>query len=1057
MTIGPKLELLLLEDNPVDAAIIGAHIEKFLGNVSITRVDNEEDFRTAMTRTDLDVILSDYDMPEFDGLSALRIAREFTKDLPFIFVSGGLGEERATQALRDGATDYVVKDRLARLPAAIERAVVERRKREELRRAEDALRRSEERFRYAVQAEQEVIWDFDLRSKTVSFEVNEALRSLWGWDLPASSFPMEWWSERIHPDDREAVQASFVEAIAKGVTWASECRFQRGDGSYGYADHRAVIVRDASGNPLRVICATLDVTERRLIEERLRESESRFRSVTETALDGIVVLDEAFRIVYWNHGAERLFGYDAGNRIVGQQFTVLIPEPSRATHAYHLAQFVSAEAGALPSRIALLNGLRADGTEVPIEISISSWRTRDGLFCTIIMRDVTERVQVEQRQRIQYSVTRTLVDSDSVDAAVRCLLRTLGEELGCKVGFFWTVDYDGEVFRNDGLWRAEDFAGDEFVALSRRLTFRKGVFLIGKVWEEKRTIVVDEIADAHEYIRGKVAGRAGIQRVLAFPVVERGVVTGIFELCQAVVQPVLHSHELRQLMTDIGTRVGEFLQRRRAEEKLHENEQMLANAVTVARLGSWSLDVDTGRLQFSDLAYEVFGIRQDAFDGTLRSYLNRVHPGDRELVKRLMTVPLAHESLAIHHRLIGDDGAIRTIHGRAWVVAGTLDKPVRLIGTVQDVTDQLEQQEYVRRLSHQNRLILESAAEAILGFDLNLKTTFANPAATVMTGWSLEELLDPNFTIHELIHHSQPDRAFFNDGVRSGEETFYRRSGEKFTARYSVSPIHEDGRIVGMVMTLQDVTEQKQLERQLEQSKRINSLGRVATTIAHEFNNVLMGIQPFADTIRRRVNSDEKVVASAEQILNSVARGKQLTQQILGFTKSAEPYLEPLRLDEWLRRIVPELRELAGRSVDINVQLPSTEAVVRADEVQMQQVITNLVLNARDAMPGGGGKLWIAIEVTSEPKTFSFGTVAAGMAILSVRDTGKGIPADVLPNIFEPLFTTKRSGTGLGLAVAQQVIVRSGGSIDVESTPGQGTTFYIALPEISVPRAGNVV
>jgi two-component system cell cycle sensor histidine kinase/response regulator CckA len=271
------------------------------------------------------------------------------------------------------------------------------------------------------------------------------------------------------------------------------------------------------------------------------------------------------------------------------------------------------------------------------------------------------------------------------------------------------------------------------------------------------------------------------------------------------------------------------------------------------------------------------------------------------------------------------------------------------------------------------------------------------------------------------------------------DEVFWRKDGGSFPVEYLSSPLVDEGIVRGAVVTFSDVTDRRRLERRLEQVSRISSLGRMASTIAHEFNNVLMGIQPFAELIRRRATEDIKMEQAASQILNSVSRGKSVTQDILRMTRSPEPRLQSIDVTEWLAQMATEIRAMVG-AVEVVVQTPPPGTLfARFDPNQMQQVIANLAINARDAMAGSGTLTLLA-------------TMGEGAVRLVVADTGHGIPPENLPFIFEPLFTTKHSGTGLGLAVAQQLVVRNGGTIGVESAMGIGTRFQIDLQE-SLPVA----
>jgi PAS domain S-box-containing protein len=383
------------------------------------------------------------------------------------------------------------------------------------------------------------------------------------------------------------------------------------------------------------------------------------------------------------------------------------------------------------------------------------------------------------------------------------------------------------------------------------------------------------------------------------------------------------------------------------------------------------------------------------------------------------------------------------------------DRLSRLPAAITRALDERRERQLSKRLSHQNELILKYSAEGILAVDRQGKAFLVNPAAARITGFSIQELQAVT-SIHDAIHHSRSDGSPYpaaecpmlqtlQDGVpRVSQEVFWRKSGEPFPVDYSASPIYEGDEIAGVVEMFQDIGERKRLEKSLEQANRVSSLGRVAATIAHEFNNVLMGIQPFAEVIRRNKAADEKMQKAAEQIIGSVNRGKRVTQSILRFTQPAEPSLQPVKLSDWLHQLVPELRAVIGQRIVIDIDVPDRPIAALCDSVQLQQVVTNLVINARDAMPDGG-TITLTIADSRSGEHFHFGNIPPEMILLAVQDTGTGMSAAVQQNIFEPLFTTKRSGTGLGLAVAQQVIARHGGSIHVQSAPGAGTTFFILL------------
>ncbi|HEV7765904.1 MAG TPA: ATP-binding protein [Thermoanaerobaculia bacterium] len=269
MMTGHHVRLLMLEDNPRDAELIERHLRRAQLDFSLSLVDDEQGFRSVLENNDPDLILSDYHLPGFDGVTALRIAKILAPSTPFIFVSGSIGEERAVEALREGATDYVLKDRLSRLPSAIVRALAERRERQLRQNVESALRASEQRFQYAAAATREIIWDWNLSTARIWFSA--ALRDHWGYSSEYGESDSDWFEKRIHPDDRRDVVASFQEAVAHRERWTAEFRFARADESYTNVLSRGMVVTDLRGEPVRMIGAVLDITERLHLENQLEQ------------------------------------------------------------------------------------------------------------------------------------------------------------------------------------------------------------------------------------------------------------------------------------------------------------------------------------------------------------------------------------------------------------------------------------------------------------------------------------------------------------------------------------------------------------------------------------------------------------------------------------------------------------------------------------------------------------------------------------------------------------------------------------------------------------------
>ncbi len=276
-----RLRVLILDDTATDAELAVAALEQAGCRCDWERVDNRGAFLARLSESTYDVILADYTLPAINGMTALRLLCERQVDIPFIIVSGAVGEERAIEAVKAGATDYVLKTHFARLGPVVQRALQEKQEQRQRRQAEDALRLSEERFRTVAHATHDAVWDWDLAADT--FERNESMRDLFGYTAEQIQPKIHWWDDHIHPDDRARVLAGIHAVInGGGRLWAAEYRFRRGDGTFAHVFDRGQVIHDGSGKPVRMIGAMMDISARKGAEMEIRRlNESLERRVLE--------------------------------------------------------------------------------------------------------------------------------------------------------------------------------------------------------------------------------------------------------------------------------------------------------------------------------------------------------------------------------------------------------------------------------------------------------------------------------------------------------------------------------------------------------------------------------------------------------------------------------------------------------------------------------------------------------------------------------------------------------------------------------------------------------
>jgi two-component system, cell cycle sensor histidine kinase and response regulator CckA len=423
---------------------------------------------------------------------------------------------------------------------------------------------------------------------------------------------------------------------------------------------------------------------------------------------------------------------------------------------------------------------------------------------------------------------------------------------------------------------------------------------------------------------------------------------------------------------------------------------------------------------------------------------------------------LAMAYVVIHHTLLGalDPGSVYNhpaavntpwkwalIHG--FFVAGVGLANLIAWRTAEDARDEAE-------------LILTSAGEGIFGLDLKGRATFTNQAATRMIARDANALSGQS--MHDLVHHSHPDGspypgnecpiyAVLRDGVprHVDDEVFWRADGSSFPVDYTSTPIWRRGRVVGAVVTFQDITERKSLEAQVRQAQKMEAVGQLAGGVAHDFNNLIGVIQNYAAFVAEDLDQTDPRREDVQEIRDAATRAAGLTRQLLAFSRKEVIRPEIIDLNEAIANVNKLLARTIGEEIELHVGLAPDLWHTTIDRGQLEQVVLNLAINSRDAMSGGGGKLFVETancEVDSGSAAAHPGLRPGRYVCLTVRDTGRGMSKEVLNRIFEPFFTTKGrgAGTGLGLSTVYGIVKQAEGYVLAESEPGRGATFTIYLP-----------
>jgi PAS domain S-box-containing protein/diguanylate cyclase (GGDEF)-like protein len=388
--------ILMVEDAATDADLILRELGRAGVHCDARRVETPVGFRRELEEFHPHVILSDFSMPRFDGMEALWIANQSYPHIPFIFVSGTLGEEYAVRALKNGATDYVLKTELIRLPSAVERAINEAQERRARREAEHELREKEERFRQLAENIHEVFWMYSIDTGEGIY-VSPAYEEIWGRPcLDLKSVFLDW-SESIYPEDRERRLETTSRIMSGGIATDSQYRIVRPDGSLRWIHDRGFPVRDATGRVYRIAGIAEDITKRKQAEQSLRDSETKYRHLIEQSADGIFISDAQGNITLVNPRGCELLGYTE-HELIGMNGRETYVQKEREIHADRLEQIRAGQTLRFERLVR-----RKDGSVFPSEISL---KMVDTDFVQSIFHDITERRGQEQKiarlSRIQH-------------------------------------------------------------------------------------------------------------------------------------------------------------------------------------------------------------------------------------------------------------------------------------------------------------------------------------------------------------------------------------------------------------------------------------------------------------------------------------------------------------------------------------------------------------------------------------------------------------------------------------------------------------------------------
>jgi two-component system, cell cycle sensor histidine kinase and response regulator CckA len=889
----------------------------------------------------------------------------------------------------------------------------------ERKKTEEALRTEKQRFQ--TLSEQAPFGMVMIDQDGTFKYINHKFRELFGYDL--TDVPTgKTWFRKAYPDPtyRHQVISDWINDLRSSKPGEKRSRFFAAtckDGTEKIVNF--ISVQLERGEHL-MTCE--DITERKQAEENLKESEEKYRLLVEESLQGIVVAQGIPpRPVFANPAMTMILGYTF------EEFLSLSPqEIEDLVHPEDRAFFFKNYKDRLEGISVLphyeLRGIRKDGTVVWLELSSVRIEYKGQPAVQAAFLDITERKQAEESLRKSEERYRTILEN-------------------IEDGYY-EVDIAGNVtFCNDSFGRLFGYPKDEMMGMNNRQytdeeNAQKLYQAFNKVYRTREPTKTFDLAVVRKD-GTKIFGEVSVSL-----------------MTDAKGQPL----GFRGIARDI-------TKRKQAEEALWTEKQRFQALTENSPFGMVMIDQD-GTFKYMNPKFrELFGYDlTDIPDG--KTWFRKAYPNStyRHDVIELWINDLKSfkpgEKRSRIFTVTCKDGTEKTIN----FIPVQLETGENLMAC-EDITERKRAEEALKKSEVKFQELFNDAPVGYFEYDVEGRIIDANRTELGMLGYTLEEMIGQpvwKFIVEEETARQQilEKLAGTKPPGRGVERTYRRKDGTTLPVLIEDRILRDSGgRIIGIRTTIQDISglkraeeEMRVLEEQFRQSQKMEAVGRLGGGIAHDFNNLLTVIKGYSQLSLLDLKESDPLWGNIQEIQKATQRATDLTRQLLAFSRRQILDLKVLDLNILLRDLDKMLRRIIGEDIELVTLLSGDLGRVKIDPGQIEQVIFNLAVNARDAMPSGG-KLLIEttnVELDKEYANAHIGVVPGRYVKLSVSDTGIGMSQEVREKVFEPFFTTKDKGkgTGLGLSTVYGIVKQSGGNIWVYSEPGDGTAFKIYLPKV---------
>ncbi|MBD3885573.1 PAS domain S-box protein [Phormidium tenue FACHB-886] len=895
--------------------------------------------------------------------------------------------------------------------------------------SEAELRESEERWRYAIEGNGDGLWDWNTQTNEVFF--SRQWKIMLGFNEAEIGNDWSEWNKRIHPDDRAEVYAALEKHFSGKVSqYVSEHRVLCKDGSYKWVLACGMVMsRKRDGEPLRVMGTHKDIGERKRIEVALKESENTKRAMIQAIPDLLIRMrDDGTQLELINQGCAHFV--EADTAFAGSRVTDVLP-PNVADERLHCAN-QALRTGEVQLHEYLLT---VDGQPYYEEARVVALQANEVL---VMVRDITDRKQMEQALRDSETRFRTLLEDLQVGVVVQgakaeVLLSNSKalELLGLTEAQFMgkaSFDPDWNVIHEDG----SPFPSESDPVLQVITTGGSVRSVIMGVYRPQHNDRVWLLVDAEPWLDEN----GNVQQVIC-------------------------------TFSDISARQVALRERERAEGLLCQSEERLRLALKAAKFGTWEYNVATGELSESDIS-EIYGLEPGQTHKTYEEWKTQVHLEDRDWVQAEFdrAIREAGEFYA-EFRIVRPDETVRWTLSIGTAIHDQIGQPLYVYGIAADITDrklaeveQKSQQAFLRQ-------VIDSVPNIIFAKDKGGRFLIVNQAGASAHGTTVEAMLgkreidfNPNFSVEQLKEFLSINQQVMQTRQPHTDLSQIIVTAIGVTRWYQtiINPlINVEGQVTGIVGATTDITDLKQIEHDLQQAKEAAEAANKAKSIflanmSHELRTPLNVILGFAQVMYR----DERLTPEQRENLQIIRRSGDhllsLINDVLDLSKieSGHITLEESKVDllDLLRSLEQMFRERAAvKRLQLRLELaPNLPQYVTTDANKLRQVLINLLGNAIKFTKQGEVVLQVQQVENDQPLTFNLSCIR-----FEVKDTGIGIHSAELETIFKAFVQTQAGkispdGTGLGLTISRKFVQIMGGEITVQSSLGQGSTFAFTVP-----------